>query len=111
MARVNQSCLTADIWLRAECSNTIPDISKCQPNQLRDAREWRNKMVQEGGARRWRGVNFKYTYSILLKVKGHSKSTQFLETECQLLPQYLDRVNQDVTGYYRQCYARYTIKY
>ena len=35
-ARVNQSCLTADIWLRAECSNTIPDRSKCQPNQLRN---------------------------------------------------------------------------
>ena len=40
VARVNQSCLTADIWLREECGNTIPDISKGQPNQLRYAREW-----------------------------------------------------------------------
>ena len=40
MARVIQSCFTADIWLRAECGNTIRDISKCQSNQLRYAREW-----------------------------------------------------------------------
>ena len=40
MARVNQSTLTADIWFREECGNAIPDISKGQPNQLRDAREW-----------------------------------------------------------------------
>ena len=40
VAWVNQSCLTADIWYRAECDNTIPDRSKCQPNQLRYAREW-----------------------------------------------------------------------
>ena len=39
-ARVNQSCLTDDIWLRKECSNTIPDRSKGQHNQLRDARGW-----------------------------------------------------------------------
>ena len=41
VARVNQSCLTADIWLRAECGKIIPDRSKGQPNQLRYAREWR----------------------------------------------------------------------
>ena len=41
VARVNESCLTANIWLRTECGNTIPDISKGQPNQLRYAREWR----------------------------------------------------------------------
>ena len=41
VARVNQSYLTANIWLRAECGNTIPDRSKGQPNQLRYSREWR----------------------------------------------------------------------
>ena len=40
MAQVNQSCLKANIWLRAECGNTIPDRLKGQPNQLRYAREW-----------------------------------------------------------------------
>ena len=40
VARVNQSCLTADIWLRAECGNTIRYRSNGQPNQLRYAREW-----------------------------------------------------------------------
>ena len=39
--RVNQSCLTADIWLREECGKQIRDRSKGQPNQLRYAREWR----------------------------------------------------------------------
>ena len=28
VARVKQSCLTGDIWLRAECGNTIRDRSK-----------------------------------------------------------------------------------
>ena len=37
MARVNESCLTADIWLRAKCGNTIRDRSKAQPKQLRDS--------------------------------------------------------------------------
>ena len=36
----NQSCLTADIWLREECGNTICHRSKRQPNQLRYARVW-----------------------------------------------------------------------
>ena len=39
VARVNQSCLTADIWFRTECGNTISDRTKGQPNQLRYARE------------------------------------------------------------------------
>ena len=34
VAQVNQSCLTADIWLRVECGNTIPDILKGQTNKL-----------------------------------------------------------------------------
>ena len=46
VARVNQSCLTANIWLREECSNTILDRSKGQHNQLRDTREWRNKVAR-----------------------------------------------------------------
>ena len=37
-ARVNQSCLKADIWVRVECSNTIHARSKGQHNQLRYAR-------------------------------------------------------------------------
>ena len=45
---VNQSFLTANIWLRAEYGNTIRDRSKGQPNQLRYAREWRK--VAQGGA-------------------------------------------------------------
>ena len=40
MARFNQSCLTADIWLMPECCHTIPDRSKGQPKQLRDAIGW-----------------------------------------------------------------------
>ena len=40
VAQVNKSCLTADMWLRAECNNTIPDRSKCHLNQLRYPREW-----------------------------------------------------------------------
>ena len=39
-----QSCLTADIWFYSECGNTIPDRSKGQPNQLRNAR------VGQGGS-------------------------------------------------------------
>ena len=34
------SDLTADIWLRAECGNTISDRANGQPNQLGNAREW-----------------------------------------------------------------------
>ena len=34
------SCLTADIWSREKCGTAIPDSSKGQPNQQRDAREW-----------------------------------------------------------------------
>ena len=60
---VNQSCLKADIWLGAECCITIRDRSKCQPNQLRYAREWR-KVAQEGGA----GVSLYNTYRKILKV-------------------------------------------
>ena len=71
MARVNQSCLTADIWLRAECGNTIPDRSKGQPNQLRYAREWL-RMAQTGSG--WRGLYYTYSKKInALKVKGHYK--------------------------------------
>ena len=47
MARVNQLCLTADIWLRAECGNTIPDRSKGQPTAIRE------RVAQQGGETRW----------------------------------------------------------
>ena len=52
VALVNQSCLTADIWLRAECGNTIPDRSTGEPNQLRDTREWLKggSRVAQGGS-------------------------------------------------------------
>ena len=40
--------MTPDIWVRAECGNTIPDRSKGQLIQLRDAREWRNKVAHGG---------------------------------------------------------------
>ena len=66
VARVNQSCLTADIWLRAECCNTIPDRSKGQIRNC-DAREW-----HEGGM----GSPL-YTRHI---VKGHSKGQVKLNT-------------------------------
>ena len=44
MARVNQSCLTNDIWLRAECGNTIPGGSKGQPTTISE------RVAQQGGA-------------------------------------------------------------
>ena len=78
VARVKQSCLTADIWLWVECGNTIPDRSKGQHIQLLDAREWLR--ATQGGSRVaqewpwWFGVY--YTYSKLLnalKVKGQCK--------------------------------------
>ena len=46
VARVTQSYLTADIWLRAECANTIRDRSKGQHNQLRYATEWHRLELQ-----------------------------------------------------------------
>ena len=36
MAQVNQSCLTDDIWLHAECGNTLPDRSKGHPTTIRE---------------------------------------------------------------------------
>ena len=66
MARVNQSCLTADIWFREECCNTIRVRSKGQHNQIRYAREWHG----------WH--RFILDILEILKVKGERKSSSLL---------------------------------
>ena len=76
VALVNQSCLTADIWLRAECDNSIPDRSKGQPTTIRE------RVAQGGtgtGGKGGSGLN--YTYSKILnalKFKGRCKSSSLL---------------------------------
>ena len=44
---INQSIMTAGIWLPAECGNPIRNTSKGQPNQLQYARGWHG--WHEGG--------------------------------------------------------------